>query len=101
MAATMARCLWRIEGIESSILSAFEILAQQGHSAGRKRGLTAFPASSLRSERLRSHMICFGSGPAVGPAKTSKKRTAPEESGAAFVYSDSLFRPLGGFLHKA
>jgi len=57
MAATMARCLWRIEIIESSILPAFKILAQQGHSAARKRGLAAFPASSVRPERLRSRTI--------------------------------------------
>jgi hypothetical protein len=62
--------------------------------------MARLPASSLRSERLRSHMICFV-GRAVGLAETSKKKTAPEESGAASAYSDSLFRPFGGFLHKA
>ena len=56
MAATTAWYVRRLKVIECSILSAFQILAQQGHSAGRKRGLARLPARSLRSERLRSHM---------------------------------------------
>src|SRR5262245_31943611 len=56
MAAMVARYWRRLMVIECTILSAFQSLAHD-HSAGRRRGLAPLPASSLRSERLRSHMM--------------------------------------------
>ncbi len=54
-----------------------------------------------RRANLRLSQSASAVGRAVGSGKTRKKKTAPEDPGAASVYSNSLFRPLGGFLRKA